>query len=397
MAAVPLSPIDHVFTGVGSYPIEFVFAYGGPLDPGRLKASFEETLSHFPLIRSRLERVADHGYEFHPTEGGTTFETAALAESFGSVEAHVFIDSVESVEAQPLTRIKLTQTPEGAVLGVSMSHALVDGFSYFHFLSSWARVHQGKDIHPPSHERHRLIPDQPWAGASITADDVEAACGVFWDERRPAIDKQDLRWDRFFFSEEEVKGLLAEARKDCQGRLSFNDVIAAWLWKRYLGTGNARSKGLAYLSCPVDFRRIVKSFPKTYFGCAVSLTSTSLEQEALADASLGMLAAKVRESVAAVDEEYVDMGLRVLEGLRRQEGLSVVEHCHVIPPRDGILVTNLSRLPVYELAFDVGPPVAFDILTSAAWGAVVLPAAGGLDVRVCRPSAVASRAADRGL
>ena len=394
MAAVPLSPIDHVFTGVGSYPIEFVFAYGGPLDAGRLKASLEETLWHFPLIRSRLERVTDHGYEFHPTEGGTTFETAALAESFGSVEAHVFLDSVESVEGQPLTRIKLTQTPEGAVLGVSMSHALVDGFSYFHFLSSWARAHHGKDIHPPSHERRRLIPDQPWDGASITADDVEAACGVFWDERRPAIDKQDLRWDRFFFSEEEVKGLLAEARKDCQGRLSFNDVIAAWLWKRYLGTGSARSKGLAYLSCPVDFRRIVKSFPKTYFGCAVSLTSTSLKREALADASLGKLAAKVREAVAAVDEEYVDKGLRVLEGLRRQEGLSVVERCHVIPPRDGILVTNLSRLPVYELAFDAGPPVAFDILTSAPRGAVVLPAAGGLDIRVCKPSAAPGRAAD---
>jgi hypothetical protein len=27
--AIPLSPVDHVFTGRGAYPLEFVFAYGG--------------------------------------------------------------------------------------------------------------------------------------------------------------------------------------------------------------------------------------------------------------------------------------------------------------------------------------------------------------------------------
>ncbi len=394
MAAVPLSPIDHVFTGVGSYPIEFVFAYDGSIDVGRLKASFEETLTHFPVIRSRLERVADHSYQFHVAEDGATFETAAVPESFDAVGArHVFLDSVDSVEGQPLTRIKLTQTPEGSVLGVSMSHALVDGFSYFHFLSSWARVHHGKEIFSPSHERRRLIPSQLSEGASLTAADVQAGCGVFWDERRAAIDKEDLRWDRYFLSEDEVKGLLAEAREDCQGRLSFNDVIAAWLWKRYLGARGSQSNGVTYLSCPVDFRRIVKSFPKTYFGCAVTLTTSSLERDALAAASIGLLAAKVREAVAGVGEKYVVDGLRVLEALRRQEGLSVVEHCHVIHPRDGILVTNLSRLPVYELAFDAGPPVAFDILTSAPRGAVILPAAGGLDVRVCKSSAAPGRAA----
>jgi hypothetical protein len=209
---------------------------------------------------------------------------------------------------------------------------------------------------------------------------------VFWDERRAAINKGDLRWDRFLISEKEVKGLLVEAREDCQGRLSFNDVIAAWLWKRYLGAQGALSNGVTYLSCPVDFRRIVKSFPRTYFGCAVTLTTASLERGALADASIGVLAAKVREAVAGVGEEYVVDGLRVLEALRRQEGLSVVEQCHVIHPRDGILVTNLSRLPVYELDFGAGPPVSFDVLTSAPRGAVVLPAPGGLDVRVCRPS-----------
>jgi len=385
MAAIPLSPIEHIFTGVGSYPIEFVFAYGGTVDADRLKTSLEDTLSHFPAIRSRLERVGGNSYGFRAAADGLTFETTVTDESFDAVEErHVFLDSVDSVEGEPLTRIRLTQTPGGSVLGVSMSHALVDGFSYFHFLSSWAKVHNGQDIQPPALERQPLLAGPQPRGVRITADTVRAACGVFWDERRAAINRADLIWDRFHFSQEELKDLLAEARQDCHGRLSFNDVIAAWLWKRYLGSEALRSNRISYLSVPVDFRRIVKSFPRTYFGCAVTLTTASLERDALADASLGVLAGKAREAVAKAGEEYVVEGLRVLEALRRQEGLSVVEHCHVIHPRDGILVTNLSRLPILDLTFDAGPPVSFDIPTAAPWGAVLLPAAGGLDVRVRR-------------
>ena len=42
MKTIPLTPIDHIFTGVGSYPIEFVFAYRDTIDPDRLLASLRE-------------------------------------------------------------------------------------------------------------------------------------------------------------------------------------------------------------------------------------------------------------------------------------------------------------------------------------------------------------------
>jgi hypothetical protein len=78
--------------------------------------------------------------------------------------------------------------------------------------------------------------------------------------------------------------------------------------------------------------------------------------------------------------------LLTIDRLRRQEGLTVLERCHVVHPRCGILVTNLSRLPVREVEFDGGPPAAFDILTPAERCAVVLPADDGVDVRVCLPA-----------
>jgi shikimate O-hydroxycinnamoyltransferase len=139
---IPLSPIDHVFTGVGSYPIEFVFAYGSRLDEERLRTSLEVTLGHFPPMRTRLVRTADRAFGFQPGEDGLSFVTAESDATFAATKDFTqLIDSVETVEGEPLTRVKLTHTPAGSVLGVSISHAVADGFSYFHFLASWSRIH----------------------------------------------------------------------------------------------------------------------------------------------------------------------------------------------------------------------------------------------------------------
>ena len=51
---IRLSPIDHVFTGVGAYPLEFVFAYGGRMDADRLAESLRRALALFPAAGSRL-------------------------------------------------------------------------------------------------------------------------------------------------------------------------------------------------------------------------------------------------------------------------------------------------------------------------------------------------------
>ena len=34
---IPLSSIDHIFTGTGSYPIDFIFAYQAKLDDKTLR------------------------------------------------------------------------------------------------------------------------------------------------------------------------------------------------------------------------------------------------------------------------------------------------------------------------------------------------------------------------
>jgi hypothetical protein len=384
-----LSPIDHVFTGVGAYPLEFVFAYERRMDADRLTESLRRTLALFPGAGSRLVRLDGEAYALEPSPGGCSFEVGSSATSFAdAADRHGFVDPVETVEGPPLARFRLTHTPAGSVLGVGFSHAIVDGFSYFYFLSAWSRVFHGREVPPPWLDRTLLCPgDDGGAAAPLGPEGVHEGCGLFLDDRRKAIPRDRLRWTRRAFPGAELRELLAEAQAECPVRLSHNDVVAAWLWRTHVPDWADSREPLTFLSCPVDLRRTLPGFPSTYFGCAVALASAQVERGPLPGVSLADLARRVRDAVAGVDEARARRSMQTIERLRRQDGLAALERLHVVHPHAGLLVTNLSRLPVREVAFDAGPPVAFDILAPAERCAVVLPAEDGLDVRVCLPAA----------
>lgn len=387
MKTIPLTPIDHIFTGVGSYPIEFVFAYENKIDPDRLLTSLNQAIGHFPAVGSKLIETTESTYALRSSDDGMHFQASESSATFGDPNARYgFLDPVNSIVGEPLTRVKLSQTPEGSVLGVSMSHAVGDGFSYFYFLSAWARLFQESPIIEPFSGREPLIPENQARTGCITPIEVLSDSGLFWDKPRQAIARERIHWDRFNISREKQGELLAEAQPNAAARLSFNDVISAHLWRTCLSKWDGDDgEEITYVSCPVDVRRIIKGFPRTFFGNAVGLATRSLDRGALAEATLGHLASIIRAAVASVGEAYMQKALATLEAMRLQEGLAVLEANHVIHPRSGILITNLSRLPVQEIEFDAGPPVAFDILTPAVRGAVVLPAEDGVDIRVCYP------------
>lgn len=383
MRPIPLSPIDHVFTGPGAYPIDFVFAYPGEMDAERLLSSLRRALELFPPVSSRLVRLSADHLGLEPDPEGCSFVAAESGHGFADPALrHDFLDPVESREGEPLTRVRLTRTPEGSVLGVSMSHAVADGFSYFLFLASWSRLFRGLDVAPPSHERALLAAEA--AGGEPTADELRADCGLFRAGPRPES-RRGLRWETHAFPRDRLRAALGEAQAGCPVRLSHNDVMAATLWRDQVPRWTAEGDGDAYLDCPVDHRRLLPGLPVAYFGCAVVQAAAVHDLRSLASAPLGELALRVRRAVDGVDLPRVRRALATAERLRRAGGLAAVAECHVVHPRRGLLVTNLSRLPVAEVAFDAGPPVAFDMLTPGERCAVVLPAADGFEVRVCPP------------
>jgi len=77
--------------------------------------------------------------------------------------------------------------------------------------------------------------------------------------------------------------------------------------------------------------------------------------------------------------------LRQLEALRRAEGPEALSRLHVAHPEAGLLVTNLSRVPVARLDFGSGAPSDYRIMTPAPRTAAVLPLQDGCAVDVCPP------------
>jgi len=387
MNTMPLTPVDYIFTGAGSQPITFAFHYAQSLNPAILQKSLNETLEHFPLLRSRLQRIPDDTFQFQIGKDGLIFEVTESDTAFKkSTEINQFISPVKSVVGEPLTGIRLTQTPNGSVLAVSISHALVDGYSYFHFLSSWARLCRGERFLPPFPERSILLEKLASRQDSIGAGEVLDSGGLFYGERRPELKAGGVKDERFFISNQTIKSHLEEARRTHKISLTENDIIAALLWKKYIPLWNRDSEnGKSYMTLPFDFRRVLSGFPKNYFGCALCFATASSDFGKLAEATVSDLAVLVRNSVGKIKDNFIYQSLGTFDSLRRKHGLAAMEEVHLRHPHRGMIVTNLTRMPIADVDFGLGPPAGYLVYAEVTGSAALLPAQGGIEVLVVHP------------
>ncbi len=277
MKTIPLTPVDYVFTGAGSQPITFVFYFSKRIHPHLLQKSLNEALDVFPLLRSQLKRKSERDYIYALTEDGYTFDVVESDLPFeDSQKAMEYITPVHSLEGHPLTKIQLTQTPNGSVLGVSISHSLVDGFSYFHFMVSWASISRSDSFFKPYLERDVVLSHLKTKEETIESDKLYSDCGLFYrnQSREPLTGHPEI--ERFLISDERMNQHIEKGRQDLGVSLTKNDVITALLWKKYILMWNSDlGNPITFLTCPFDYRRVMPGIPPNYFGCALCFTAAS--------------------------------------------------------------------------------------------------------------------------
>lgn len=391
MDLIPLSPIDHVFIGDSAYPINFLFVFDGTLDFTNLEKSLRKAILKFQPVSSKLQKTDDQSYAFKLGPEGCTFiKTQQDSEPDPNQipSLYPFLDSVDTVEGEPLTRIKLTHTPTQSLLGVSISHALVDGYSYFSFLSAWAKETRDEIYPLPDHRRHLLQPTKKRSETPIDAIALSQSGGFSYSEKiRIRVPPEKLKWEWLHLPKAELDALSREAKSTAEMRLTQNDLITAFLWKKYGPLWAPSREASCSLVCAYDYRRLHPEVSRLYFGNAVVESLLKLKSEELARIPLGKLATLIHESVKAVDLQTVNASLESLAQLRAERGLISMEHIHVSDPESGFLVTNLSRMPVDELDFGKGPPSQFRILTPTPRTAIVLPDSDGVLIQICGPIA----------
>lgn len=385
MNSIPLSPIDYIFTGAGSQPVTFGFYYPEKQDAAKLKESLDEALKNFTVLKSRLQQISEKEFEFEICDDGLTFEVRHIDSEFDKNDnIKKYIAPVKTVEGKPLAKISLTYTPNGSVLAVSISHALADGFSYFHFLSSWAKINKNERFIPPHIDRNIFSEMIHNKDKQITKEDLLNNCGLYYNGKRE--DVKDGAYDRLFISSDTIE-LISKIGREKDLFLTENDIITGMTWKKYLVDWMKDSPDtLTYLTFPFDFRRAVEGFPKNYFGCAICFGVAELSLKDLAGSPEEEVALVVKKSVAKVKSDYIKNSINTLENFRNQKDTEEFEKLHLRHPECGIIITNISRLPVCDLDFGKGAPT--DVLTYAEVlrSAAILPADGGVEIQAMSSS-----------
>lgn len=374
-------PIDYLFTGSGSQPVTFAFSYAERLPILELQKSLEIISESFPLLHSTIHAVSDQEYAFRVNETRLLIEQAESSVSFAPQTLESFIKPVGSGPGEPAGRITLTDTPAGCVLAVSVSHALVDGFSYFHFLASWARQCRGDRFLAPQLERRPWAERWSTAATEVSPDSLQRNCGLFFEQEQRQTAPHALKEKRLLLSDLLLRELMQEARQGREKSFSENDVLTAWLWKSRLPVWeNADQDSMTYLTCPFDFRRVYPGFAKTYFGCALAFATAELAIRDLSRALLGDVAQVVHDAVKKMQTNHIDDSMRTLDAFRRRYGVQGFERLHLRHPQRGLIVTNLTRLPIRDLDFGCGAPTAFATYMDFADSAAILPADNGVEI-----------------
>ena len=398
MTLMYLAPVDYVFTGNMSCPVTFAFSFTEQLDPRRLESSLAELIACIPWLGGRLRAVSDNTLAYEVEERPRVdLSVATTDKTFDELRDHELVPLVRSFDGELMMHARLTQTPEGSVLAVSMSHALVDGFSFFLAMSKWAALARGEQVEAPVMERLLRAPESYVAAVLSGLDErtMLDKTGLFLTDPRPAVEALP-RQERMHLSAAALAELFADAQRSVDQKITKSDVLTAWLWRTYGAQlwSDAHNPDV-YMSCPVDVRRLLGEANKSAFGCTINFATARATRRELMHLSLGQLATRIQQSVSRVFASDPLERVASIEALRRLQGLRGPQSLALRHPQRGMLVTNMSRLPLAELDFGCGAPTTARLVSQLSGVAAVLPARDGVTVTVYRDAATTKRQAPR--
>ena len=404
----PLSPVDFCFTGHDAYAVEFGLYFPYALDADRLRAALDRTVASFWPVAATLETDREAGYCLVPRPEPLDFRelpaTDGVPDWRNPQSLVPFATTIVSAPGEALARFRLARCGAGSFFVANVSHCVVDGYSFFFFLSALAAQYRSSRFSleraklallKPDCDRTKLRAsavdiDRSPHRTAVDADDVLARTGIAYAEPRVLPKPGSSQWEFYRFADEELSAWLKAAETETTIRISRHDVLAATLWKR-IGESWHRSGEQLSLSSAFDYRRVAKALSPTYFGNAIRAAAAFFDRDELLQAPLGKVAERIRRATAAIDEAAVQASLACMTELRRLHGTAVPVRLHVSHPRTGFLVTNLSRVPRQELDFGQGPPEMLVPLTAAPRSAVVLPGTDGVEVRLELPATAEGR------
>ena len=262
----------------------------------------------------------------------------------------------------------------GIALGVSRSHILCDGHSFWHFMVSWAECARGEPISlPPIHNRSLLKIDNPSLEKAILhLDHIE-------DEDNHVGQGGSIKMNTFLFTKDMVETL----KKQVGGEHTAYEIICAHIWQH---TTKAREhlddKKVGFVSVVNMRERIDPPLGKAYFGNAVMFTIAVAKAGELKDEDLVVTAQRIHRSIRSCNSDTFHSWLHWLE---IYGGDAIFER--IVRNGARIGTSSSHNFPIFKLNFGWGKPLACRIPSMNDVGTIVFFPSGDIlgDIEVLLP------------
>ncbi|XP_037449716.1 hydroxycinnamoyltransferase 4-like [Triticum dicoccoides] len=377
--ALRLSPLDLMLVHGGYTPVVHFYrprtgdetTSGDFFDVTRLKTALSMALVPFYPLAGRFKEGVDGRMEIDCNGKGMLFLVAhsrLAVDDFSNFEPspkqrRLFVPHIDG-SAGLLCAIQVTFLKCGSVvLGMATHHGALDGTAMFHFLQTWTAFSRDGDralVNLPCHDRSRLYARDP---PVVHPDALSVFCPKMILSQTSIVNKLEVFTVR--------KDHLSTLKLTCGGVSTFS-ALTAHTWQCMCLARRLPPDSTTRLAFMANVRRrMTPPLPDGYFGNAIININVAEEAQSITSGDLAFVARRIKDTITRVDDELVHSAVDYVELALAERDNRHTPAMGNLPVTD-IRVVNWLGLPLYDLDFSWGKPLAVMRAESSRGGLVHL-------------------------
>ncbi|XP_012074025.1 BAHD acyltransferase DCR [Jatropha curcas] len=332
---------------------------------GKLKDSLRVVLEDFYLLAAKIGKDEEGVFRIEyddNMEGVELVEAIAegisvddlTAEDGSTTTLKDFIpwNGVLNLEGlhRPLLAVQLTKLKDGLAMGCAFNHAILDGTSTWHFMSSWAEICKGSHSIsiPPFLERTKARNTRVKFDISLSTDRQSTS---HCDAKSAA---PELREKVFKFSETAIDRIksIVNTNPPLDGLKSYSTFqsLTAHIWRHVSRARELKAEESTVFIIFADCRkRVEPPMPDSYFGNLIKAIFTAVTVGQLLGNPLEFGASVIQKTIEAHNAKAIE------ERAKEWESAPKVRHSKDIGV-NCIAIGSSPRFRVYEVDFGWGKP-----------------------------------------
>jgi len=314
----PTAPFGRAMLAFANLDMTYIFS--DHLNPDDLERSLAQVLTVYPILAGRIVPNSEYS-EVALNNEGVVMEVVRRAGDIKDIPPLMKQRSVycimPDVDAQvagkaPVLHVRLTHLDRGCVLGVTISHLMVDAWAFAQFMQDWAACHQGRSVpEAPDHPPPRIFEDvqsQEEADAIAQSLDLEKFGGGPWVTKMmfkhglPMMMKQMAKapaGDRITLElrEDQVKRLKDRAEAAAGTWVSTNEALMAHVWLALLDAYDLPQEDRKdlYANVVANVRGKIEGYPMRGVGTQIATMSAKVDMTGGFEAVAGRVHQGMRE------------------------------------------------------------------------------------------------------